>query len=172
MTILFVSLSWHPFLLRRRCLLSSYHSWHAPSGSNSALPIWVMCHPNRTLPPKEPWQESQNRFSLLPTTKPCPLTSDPWPHCVLYWLGTGWWGLGLARAFLPYVSKICLPLSRPPWSGGLLAQSAVRFLTFYVSCFLISHQGAGPLLLLGFTFLSAHFLIALISCHVTLSFLL
>ena len=28
--------------------------------------------------------------------------------------------------------------------------------------------GAGPLLLLSFTFLSAHFLIALISCHVTL----
>ena len=131
-TILFISLSWHPFLLRCGCLLSPYLSWHAPnhlylvwvylptttgpsvchsplpnkedyficqsaqhpflircgclfspylsqhtsSGSSSTLPVWAMCYPNRTLPPKEPWQEPQNRFSPLPTIKPCPLTSD------------------------------------------------------------------------------------------------
>ena len=75
--ILFVSLSWHPFLLWCGCLISSYPSWHAPSGSNSALLIWAVCHPSRTLPPKEPWQKPQNRFSPFPTTKPCLLTSDP-----------------------------------------------------------------------------------------------
>ena len=57
--------------------LSPHPSWHAPSGSSSALPIWVVCHPSRTLPPKEPQQKPQNRFSPLPTTKPYPLTSDP-----------------------------------------------------------------------------------------------
>ena len=129
-----------PFLLWCGCLLSPYLSWHAPSGSSSVLPVLVVCQPSRTLPPKEPWQEPQNRSSPLPTTKPCPLTSDPWPHCVLYWLGTGWWGLGLARAFLPYVSKICLLLSRSLWFGGLPAQPAVHSLTFYVSYFLISHS--------------------------------
>ena len=39
------------------------------------------------------------------TTPPLPLTSDPWPHHVLYWLGTGWWPLGLARASLSNLSK-------------------------------------------------------------------
>ena len=34
-----------------------------------------------------------------------PLTSGPWPHHVLYWLGTGWWCLDLVRAFLLDISK-------------------------------------------------------------------
>ena len=76
-TILFVSLPQHPFLLLCGFLLSPYPSWHAPSGFSSVLPILVVCHLNRTLPPKEPQQEPQNRFSLLPTTKPYPFTFDP-----------------------------------------------------------------------------------------------
>ena len=76
-TILFVSLSWHPFLLLCGCLLSPYPSWHASSGSNLALLIWAVCHPSRILPPKEPWQKPQNKFSPFPTNKPYPLTSDP-----------------------------------------------------------------------------------------------
>ena len=39
------------------------------------------------------------------TIPPLPLISGPWPHHVLYWLGTGWWCLGLARAFLSDLSK-------------------------------------------------------------------
>ena len=39
------------------------------------------------------------------TIPPLPLTSGPWPHHVLYWLGTGWWCLGLARASLSNLSK-------------------------------------------------------------------
>ena len=127
-----------PFLLRCGCLLSPYPSWRAPSGSSLTLPVWVVCHPSRTLPPKEPWQKPQNRPSPLPTTKPCSFTSDSWPHCVLYWLGTGWWDLGLARAFLPYVSKIYLPLSRSPWSRGLLAQPVVLYFDLLCELLLIS----------------------------------
>ena len=47
-------------------------------------------------------------FPLSPPpnhTPPLPLTSDPWPHHVLYWLGTGWWRLGLAHASLSNLSK-------------------------------------------------------------------
>ena len=43
--------------------------------------------------------------------------------------------MGLARAFLPYVSKVCLLLTRSLWSGGLPAQSTVRF--FDVLCELL-----------------------------------
>ena len=57
--ILFVCLPWHPFLLQSGIFLSPYPSWHAPSGSNSAYFFWVVCHPSRTLPPKEPEQEPQ-----------------------------------------------------------------------------------------------------------------
>ena len=42
------------------------------------------------------------------TIPPLPLTSGPWPHHVLYWLGTGWWCLGLARGSLLDMSKSLL----------------------------------------------------------------
>ena len=61
-------------------VLSSYPSWHAPSGSSSSLLLWVVCHPSRTFPPKEPEWEPQNRLSSLPTTRPyslLPLTHNP-----------------------------------------------------------------------------------------------
>ena len=53
-----------------------------PYGMHLVVPahsyfLWVVCHPNRTFPPKEPEQEPQNRFSPLPTARLCPLTSDP-----------------------------------------------------------------------------------------------
>ena len=56
-----------------------------PHGIHLVVPthpcfFWVVCHPSRTFPPKEPKQECQNRFSHFPTTKPCPLlplTHDP-----------------------------------------------------------------------------------------------
>ena len=66
-------------------------------------------------PQKSPSKNLKIGFFPFPTTKPCPLTSDPWPHHVLYWLGTGWWSLGLVRAFLPRMSKIYLLLMRLPW---------------------------------------------------------
>ena len=39
------------------------------------------------------------------TIPPLPLTSGPWLHHVLYWLGTSWWCLGLVHAFLSDMSK-------------------------------------------------------------------
>ena len=154
-TILFVYLSWHPFLLWYWCLLSPYPLWHAPSGSSSVLPVWVVCHPSRTLPQKEPWKEPQNSFSPLPTIKLCPFTSDPWPHCFLYWLGTGWWGLGLARASLPCTSKIYLLFMRLSW---LVCTVCRPFLTIFWFPFplWLALFGAGPHLMVGFAFSSAH----------------
>ena len=154
-TILFVCLPWHLFLLRYGCLLSSYPSWHAPSGSSSGFPVWVVCHFSRTIPLKEPQQEPQNRFSPLPTTKPCPLTFDPWSHCVLYWLSTSWWGLGLARASLLYASKICLLLMRLP---RLVCRVCRPFLTIFWFLFTLwlALFEVRPCLMVGFTFSSAH----------------
>ena len=63
-------------LLAAVWFLSPYPLWHAPSDSSSALSVWVVCHLSRTLHPKKPWQEPQNRFFPLSTTKPCPLTHD------------------------------------------------------------------------------------------------
>ena len=106
--------------------LSSYPSWHAPSGSNSSLLFLDGMSSQQDISPKEPEQEPHNRFSLLPTIKPCPLTSDPWPHHVLYWLGIGWWCMGLTRALLLCMFEICLLLMHLPWSGGSSAQSAIH----------------------------------------------
>ena len=85
--------------------------------------LWVVCHPSKTFPPKEPEQEPHNRFSPFPTARPCPLTSDPWPHYLLYWLSIGWWCLGLVHVSISYTSKICLLLTRSPWSRGMFAYS-------------------------------------------------
>ena len=48
-----------------------------------------------------------------------------WPmtHHLLYWLGTGWWCLGLARAPLLCMSKTCPLLMRLSWSRGSSAHS-------------------------------------------------
>ena len=56
-----------------------------PHGMHLVIPthpcfFWVVCHPSRTFPPKEPEQEPQNKFSPLPTSRPyplLPLTYDP-----------------------------------------------------------------------------------------------
>ena len=96
--------------------------------------FWVVCHPNRTLSLKELEHEPQNRSFPSPYRQTMPLTFDPWLHLVLYWLGTYWWGLGLARAFLPCMSKICLLLMRLPW----LACTVCRpFFTIFWFAFLL-----------------------------------
>ena len=76
-TILFVSLSWHPLPTTVWAPSLSLSLMACTQWSSLTLPIWVVCHPSRTLPLKEPQQEPQNRFSPFPTTKPCPLTSNP-----------------------------------------------------------------------------------------------
>ena len=156
---------WVPFLSLSLMVCTQWPS--------STFPIWVVCHPSRTLPPKEPWQEPQNRSSPLPTTKPCPLTSNPWPHCAMYWLSTSWWGLGLALALLPCMSKNLLAALSSVVVWRLACTACYLF--FDLLCELLfdfPHPlGADIYLLLGFTLPSAHFLITLISSHITLSFL-
>ena len=53
-----------------------------PHGMHLVVPahlcfLQVVCHSSKTFPPKEPEQKTQNRFSLFPIARPCPLTSDP-----------------------------------------------------------------------------------------------
>ena len=97
--------------------ISSYHDINAfslysqsmhPTVPPQTCLFWVVCHPSRTYLPKGLGQEPQ--IDLFPsphhqTIPPLPLTSGPWPHHVLYWLGTGWSYLGLARASLSDMSK-------------------------------------------------------------------
>ena len=105
---MFVCLSWHPFLLRSGFFLSPYPSFQQDTSLKRASA-----------------GTSKIDFSPLPTIKPCPPTFGSRLHHVLYWLGTGWWCLGLAHASFPCVSKIYLLVIRLPWFGGL---PAVRFL--------------------------------------------
>ena len=91
-----------------------------PHGMHLVVPAQLYSFGWYVIPAGHFPQKSQSRnlkidFSLLPTIKPCSFTFDPWPYRVWYWLGTGWWGLGLARASLPCMSKICLLLMHLPW---------------------------------------------------------
>ena len=77
------------------------HGMHLVVPAHSCF-FWVVCHLNRTFPPKEPEREPQNRLSPLSIARPyplLPLTYDPppttfcigwvqvgdvWALCVLY----------------------------------------------------------------------------------------
>ena len=83
---------------------SLFPSRHAPNGSplNFASFGWSVIPTGRT---SQKGLDRNRKIDLFPsphhqTIPPLPLTSGPWPHHALYWLGTGWWYLGLARAFL------------------------------------------------------------------------
>ena len=140
------------FLLRSRLFLSPYPSWHAPNDFNSACLFWAVSHPSRTSPRKSLSRNLQNRF--FPSPHHQTMTSDsltPQPHHALYWLGIGWWCLGLARAFIPYVSKTCLLPICLPRSGG---SPSVFFDLLYGLFFVFSlHSRAGLCLMMGLTFL-------------------
>ena len=97
-----------------------------------------------------------------------PLT--PRPHHALYWLGTGWWCLGLARAFIPYMFKTCLLPIRLLWSGGSLSVF-FDLLCGLLFVFLL-HSGAGLYLMMGLTFPWPIPWFFFISCNVVLLFLL
>ena len=117
-----------PFLLQSGFFLSPYPSRHVSSSSNLACLFWVVSHPSRTPPRKSlNWNLKNRFFSLSPPLNHALWIPNPWPHHALYWLGTGWWCLSLARAFLPYVSEICLLPICLPWSGGLPTYPVIRF---------------------------------------------
>jgi len=81
--ILFVCLSWPFYLLRCGCSLSISHGMHLVVPTHPYF-FWVVCHPNRTFPPKRPEQEPQNRFSPLPSATHAllPLTHDLTTSCI------------------------------------------------------------------------------------------
>ena len=126
--------------------------------------FWVVSHPSRTLPQKEFKREPQNRFSFLPTTRPYPLLPLTHDSPLLYWLGTDWWCLSLARAPILCMSKACLLLMCLPWSRG----SSVHFtahpwplMVWTVFWFLIPYglllSKARPCLIVSFSFFSLLF---------------
>ena len=96
-TILFVCLPWLFYPLRCVCSLFIPYSMHLVVPTHPYF-FWVACYPSRTFPLKEPEQKPQNK--LFPSPPPDHVLSYLWPmtHHFLYWLGTGWWCLGLARA--------------------------------------------------------------------------
>ena len=97
------------------------------------------------------------------TISPLPVTSGTWSHHVLYWLGTGWWCLGLARASLSDMSK-SLPAAHA--FAVIWRLSVCVFWPFYVGFSLVSRSIQGWAL---------HFfgplLIFFIFCNVELLFL-
>ena len=118
------------FPSRYKCSLSPL-SRHAPNGSPSNLPLLGGLSSQQDVPPKRAWAGVANRyFSLSPPPNHTPFTSGPWPHHVLYWLGTGWWCLGLARASLSDMSK-SLPAAHTSTVTWRL--SVCVFLAFHVS---------------------------------------
>ena len=129
-----------PFLLRCRCLLSPYPSWHAPSGPAQLCPFGWCVIPTEHFPRKSPNRNLKIGLplSLPPNHTLLPLTHDLTVSCI-GWVQAGEvWALRMPSFHV--CPKICLLLSRPPWSGDLPTQPVVRSLTFYMSCFLIPHS--------------------------------
>ena len=129
-----------PFLVRCGCLLSSYPSWHAPNGLAQLCPFGWCVILTRHFPQKSPGRNLKIGLSLSlpPNHALLPLTHDLTVSCI-GWVQDGEvWALRVPSFHV--CPKIWLLLSRPSWSEGLPAQPAVRPLTFYVSCFLISRS--------------------------------
>ena len=129
-----------PFLLRCGCLFSPYLSWHAPSGLAQLCPFGWCVIPTRHFPQKRPGRNLKIGFPLSPPPNHAilPLTHDLTVPCISWVQAGEVWALRVPSFHV--CPKICLLLSHLPWSRGLPAQLAVRSLTFYVSCFLISRS--------------------------------
>ena len=99
------------FLPATMCMLSL--SLPIPHGMHLVVPthpyfFWVVCYPSRTFFPKEPEQESQNRFSPLFIAGPYFLTSNlgPTTPCI------GWVQAGDVWALCVLYFCVCLKLAR------------------------------------------------------------
>ena len=140
------------------CLLSPYPSWHAPSGP-AQLCSFGWCVISAGHFPKK--SSGRNLKIGLPLSPPpnhvlLPLIHNFTVSCI------GW-------VQADEVCALCVPsfYMCPKSTCCSLVHRGLKVLLFD---FLLP-LGADIYLLLGFTLLSAHFLIALISCHIILSFL-
>lgn len=137
----------------------------------------MVCHPSRTYPPKELRQEPQNRsfpFSPPPNYTPLyllPLTYNLTTSYIGWVQAGGAWALRVLPFHVcsksAYYSCVCCGLELRLYSLPLFF--VLLYGPFYNSLFPL---GAGLHLILGFTFLLAYFLIAIMSYHITLLFLL
>ena len=93
----------------------------------------MICHPNRTFPPKELEQESHNRLSPSPHHQTIPsLTSGLWPTTPVL-ARYKWVCLSPVHAPLPCKSMVCLSFMHLPLSvslSGLAVHFFCLFLTF------------------------------------------
>ena len=160
--------------------LTILHGMHLVVPTHSSL-FWVVCHSSRTFSSKKFEREPQNRLPFLPTARPyphLPLTHIP---PLLYWLGIGWWCLGLAHAPLLCMFKTCLLLICLPWSGGSSVHSAayswplVAWIIFWSSILYgLLPTRAVPCLIMGISPFSPLFapsvnLLAFLPCHSVIS---
>ena len=118
--------------------LSIPHGMHLVAPTQLCPFRWYVI-PARHFPQKSLGRNLKIGFPLSPPPNHAilPLTHDLTTSCI------GWVQAGVAWALrVPFfhMSKICLSLTHPPWSEGFPAQFAIYFLTFYVSCFLISRS--------------------------------
>ena len=134
----------------------------------------MVCHPSRTYLPKELGQKPQNRsfpLSPPPNYTPLPLTHDPTTSYI------GWVQVGGTWASRVLFLQVC-PKSACHLCVCHGLEACLHGLPpfFVLLCGLLYNSlltlGVELPLILGFTFLPAHFLIVIMSCHITLSFLL
>ena len=153
--------------------LSIPHGMH-PTIPPSTLLLLVACHPNRSYLPKELGQELQNRsFPLSPPLNrtPLPLTHDPTTSHIGWVQAGGAWALRVLSFHVCPKSACCSCVCR---SLEACLHSLPPF--FVLLCRLFYNSllplRAGLRLIPGITFLPTYFLIAIMSYHITLSFLL
>ena len=108
------------YTLQCVCSLSIPHGMHLVFLIHPYF-FWVVCHLNRTFPPKEPKQKPQNRF-FFPSLHCQIMLSDSWPTTsYIGWVQAG--GAWVSRVLnLLHPSLMHLPCSRD-WS----VRSAVHF---------------------------------------------
>ena len=114
------------FLPVTMCVLSLSLSLSIPHGMHLVVPthpyfFWVVCHPNRTFPPKEPEQEPQNRFFLFSPHRQT-MPSDLWPTTsYIGWVQVGgaWVSCVLHLLHPPLLHLLC--------SGDWFVRFAMHF---------------------------------------------
>ena len=172
--VLFIGLLWCPFLPRCRRFLSLSFMTCTKWFLLQPCHFWVVCHPSRTYLPKELGLEPQNRslpLSPPPNHTPLPLNHNSTKSHI------GWVQVGGAWASRMLSLHVCPRFAhRSCVCRGLEACLHSLLLFFVLLCGLFYNSlltlGAGTPLILGFIFLLAHFLTAIMFCHIPLSFLL